>query len=361
MKKSDYSSILSQRKFKILNRATIVILIFFTIYLMSVWGYMLIEGWSFTDSFFMTAITLSTVGYEQPRPLSDAGRYFTSAVIFLGMVSVAFTISQITSFIVEGQLHDIIKDKNMNNKIKKLRDHYIICGLGRIGINVFEEFAKVSKNFVVIEMNQEKIEWLEKEHPTVLFIKGNAEEDEVLHKANIMSAKALISTFSSDASNIFVVLTARGINPQLNIISSASEQASLDKVKRAGANHIISPTVIGGLRIASMALRPNVISFLDILSKDGDILLRMEEIIIPKHSFLVGKFLMDAKIPQKTDVLVLGLKHHDQAKLVINPSSMTLLDEGTILITYGNEKQIEELVKLVNLKKAPKGFDSLLA
>lgn len=232
------------------ERLKIVILLLVIVLTAGVFGYQVVEGWSPFDSLYMTIITLATVGYGETHPLSTSGRVFTVALIFMGVGTLTYGLTAITAFVVEGTVSDILRRKRMDAKIKTLENHVILCGLGETGRHVAVEFINSKTLFVVIEKNMDRIRQMGK-IGSFLYIEGDATDDEVLKKANIEQAKGLVSALPQDRDNVFVILTARELNPRLRIVSKVDEVESQVKLKKAGADSIISANHIAGLKMAS--------------------------------------------------------------------------------------------------------------
>ena len=313
-------------------------------------GYMNIEGWRFIDALYMTVITLGTVGFQEVHQLSDAGRVFTILLIIFGVGVIGYTVSKLAQTMFEGQFQRFIGRKKVEKQIEALIDHYIICGYGRIGSLISKEFADKPVPFVVVEKNPAVLEKLEEEaYP---FIRGSATEDETLLKAGIKRAKGLISVVTSDTENVYITLTARGLNPDLFILARAGEEGSDIKLKRAGANKVVSPYHIGGKRMAQAVLRPNVVDFLEIAMGREHLDLQMEEIGIPEVSYSVGENLMNAGFRKETGVIIVGIKK-ESGKMVFNPDSRTRIESKDTLIVLGEPSAIMKLENMVQCRTAP--------
>ena len=329
------------------RKIKIALSLFVFIILLGTAGFILIEGWRPLDALFMTVITLSTVGFQEVHPLTVAGRIFTVFLIVSGISIFIFGLTVVNAFILEGQFGGLVRRRRMEKKIREMNNHFIVCGIGETGKCVYEEFQKAHVPFVVIEKDREQIEKL-KFSPEVMVIEGDATEDEVLSKAGIKRAQGLVTALSQNTDNLFVVISARHINPRLRIVARATDETALYKMKRAGANNVISPNTIGGLRMASIMLRPTVVSFLDVMSSDRpEVSLRLEEVTIPEESHLDKKNLTEAKIPQETGLMIIAMKKKGDVSFVYNPTSSTTLSVGDTLIVLGNLEQAEELHKYI--------------
>ncbi len=303
-------------------------------------GYVLIEGWSLFESLYMTIITLATVGYNEVHTLSHAGQIFTMCLIVFGVGTLAYTISSLIQFAVEGQFHQLLGRKKVQKQINRLQGHYIICGYGRIGRRISHEFAARPIPFIVVENNPKRCQQIEKEG--YLFIEGDATRDEVLEQAGIKKAKGLVTSVTSDSANVFIILTARGINPKLYILARASEEGAEVKLKRAGASKVISPYTIGATRMAQAILRPSVVDFIDIVVGRNDSLeLQLEEIPVVAESELVGKTLSESGIRKDLGLIIVGIKHNKE--MIFNPDANTMIEAGHILIALGEYLDIQKL------------------
>ncbi len=314
--------------------------------LISTTGIKLIEGWSWLDCLWHTVITISTVGYGEVHPLSVPGKIFTMAVIVVAFALFAYGASTVASMIFEGELRKIFTTKRMEKMVAKLKNHTIVCGLGRTGQAAVKELSREKIPFVVIEKNEERIEEAKEKYPNLIYIHGDATQDETLIKAGVKSAANMIVATADDADNLFITLSAKNLNPRLRIVTRANREENVIKLKRAGATEVILPNVIGGLRMASLAIRPSVVSFLDIVTHHGEIDLRLEEVEVPKGSPFHGKLLKELDIPKKTGVIVIGIRRED-GSFILNPTSTTMVLEGDKLIIIGTKEQAEKLKRMV--------------
>ena len=302
-------------------------------------GYAVLEGWSLVDSLYMTIITMTTVGYGEIRPLSETGRLFTIGLIITSIGVAGYVFSALTAFIVEGEVRRILRGRKMDKQIAKLKDHIILCGMGRTGLHIVEEFARSNTPFVVIEQDLEALE--EADHiPNLLYLQQDATQDETLLAAGVKQARGLVTTLSEDKDNVFVVLCARSLNPKLQIISRLVEEKNTELLRKAGADQIVSPDAIGGMRMASVMLRPAVVSFLDEMLRVTGQSLRMEEIRVDDFPALLDRSLGEINIRKRTGTLVVAIKSQKHG-YQFNPGAQTLLHSGDILIVMGTEEQLD--------------------
>jgi len=306
-------------------------------------GYMAIEGWNFLDSIYMTVITLTTVGYREIHELSPKGTLFTIFLIVGGVGTVLYALSTGARVILEGELREIFGRKRLEKKIKELRDHYIICGYGRMGKIISRELQAEGVKSVVIEKAPGSLE--EREDLPVLL--GDATRDNILKEAGVERAKGLISVLPTDAENLFVVLSARGLNPNLLIVARAVEEDAEQKLLRAGANKVISPYHIGGLRMAHTVLKPTVVDFIEFATKSGNIELQMQEINIEEGSSLIGLTLEECGMGRELGVIIVAIKQ-STGDTRFNPTFRSTIKAGDTLIALGEKaklRAIEEMAR----------------
>lgn len=296
---------------------------------------------------YMTSITLSTVGYGDILEVynSPIATYYTMVLMLVGMGIVLYSVSTITAFLIEGKLEKIFLFQSILRRLKKMKNHYIICGSGQTGIHVIREMHNTKQPFVVIENDPEFLDKLRAEFKDCLVLIGDATSEEILEKANLKTAKGLVVTLSNDKDNLFLTLTARMLNPTINIVSRAIDLSLVKKLKMAGANYVVSPNFIGGMRIASEILRPNVVTFLDKMLRGADKSIRVGEIVISTDSKLRGKTLEDAKIYQELGLNIMAIGEDKGSEFNYNPPPETILREGTVLLFIGNIDQQKEIEK----------------
>jgi len=301
-------------------------------------GYMSIEEWGFLDSLYMTVITITTVGYEEIHKLSTSGRIFTIILAITGVGTVLYTLGIGAQFVLEGEIHQIFGRKRLEKKLEALKDHYIICGYGRMGRIIAYELKMKYLNIVVIEKYREALNGSE----DFLVIEGDATKDDILRRAGIERARCLISVLPTDAENLFVVLSAREINPNLLIVARAGEEGSENKLIRAGADKAVSPYYIGGIRIAQTVLKPAVIDFIEFATKSGNIELQMEEIPIREGSKLAGLTLDQCGIGRELGVIIVAIKL-TTGEMKFNPTFRTQIQAGDTFIAVGEISKLKEL------------------
>jgi voltage-gated potassium channel len=317
-------------------------------------GYVAIEGWEIFDAFYMSVTTLTSVGFMEVYPLSPAGRSFTMVVIVLGVTGLGIYWGLITAMIVELDLGGLLRRRRMMRRISDLSDHFIVCGAGRIGRIVSEEMLRDKTKFVLIESDAARVRALIERHPDLLILEGDATREHTLQTARIDTARGLAACLASDADNLLLCLTARGLKPDICIVARANEMESIEKLRRAGATHSISPSVTGGIRMASVLLRPTVVSLLDVAAGGVEIDLRLEEVVMPAASPLVGQTLAEARIPQRTGLVVIALRSDGgKAPPSYNPGPDARLGAGDIVIVLGRAAEIEVLRRYVQSGAAP--------
>ena len=304
-------------------------------------GYMSIEAYSLLDALYMSVITISTVGYGEVNTLSATGKLFTSFYIILNLTIFAYVVSIISNYLFEGELRHIFKNYFSDREVNKLTNHTIVCGLGRNGYRASEEFLKSGEPFVVVEKNKELLDDLPITEKLLLVL-GDATHDDVLRKAGIERAKAIITTLPSDAENVFITLTARELNPTIRIVARASEENSLTKLERAGANNVVMPDAIGGMHMAQLITKPYVIEFLDLLSGIGNAAMHLEEFSYNqfKDEFK-DKSLKELDIRNQTGVTIIGFKD-DKSGFSFHPGADTIMGRDDIMIVLGTQPRIDQ-------------------
>jgi len=302
-------------------------------------GYHLVLEWTWLDSLFMASIIMTTVGYGETRQLDTAGRIFTIVLIFTSVGVFAYALSSLTSLVVEADLGQLIARRRMDKRIAALKGHVILCGFGRTGQAVRTALVREKQPFVVIEQKKENLALLDE--LSALHVDGDATHDDQLERAGIRHAKGLVAALGNDAENVYLVLSARQLNPSLTIVSWASTGEAENKVLRAGADHTLSPYSLGGTRIAHLLLHPHTVEFLDHAMSGSDAI-RMGEIHVNAESRAVGTSLMTLGVRRSLGVIVIGIRHRD-GKMEFNPPADRKFLADDILIGIGSAEQLDML------------------
>jgi len=302
-------------------------------------GFHLIEGWTWFDGFYMVLTTFTTIGYQETHPLSHAGRLFNSALIVVGVALLFLIIGTLTQALLEFEFNKLYGRRKMEREIGKLSGHYVICGAGRVGRSAARELARKPAPFVIIENSDAKLQRLE---PGWLAILGDATQEKTLREARIEHARGLVAATTTDATNIYIVLTARSLNPDLKIIARASEEDAEKHLHTAGADSVISPYSFAGHRIAQSFLRPNVLDFLDIATARHErVGLEIEEVFIDPGSPVAGSTIEGSKIRQEMGVIVLAIKR--DSGMIFNPAPDDRIEAGDHLIAMGEPARLRRL------------------
>ncbi len=308
-------------------------------------GYIFIEHYNFLDAFYMTIITVATVGFQEVHPLDNAGKIFTAFLIITSFGTFAYAVTSISKYVIDGEFNHYFKKHKLTAAIEKLEDHVIICGFGRNGKQAAQTLKKHNKRFVVIEQKKDIIAAMNYEFSD-LVLEGDATLDEILLKSGVLKAKALITTLPFDADNLFIVLSARSLNPKLTIISRASEDTSDKKLKTAGANNVIMPDKLGGAHMAELVMKPDVMEFIDYITGQGSDSIRLEEITFAtlKEEYQ-NKTIRDLEVRNKSGANIIGFKTA-QGEYIINPSADTKIIPDAKLFVLGTTEQIVKLKEL---------------
>lgn len=308
-----------------------------------IFGYMALEGYTFLEAVYMTTIAITTVGFGEVKPLSDPGRLFTIFLLIASWAIFAWVIARITQFVISGEIYKFFKSRKIMKAIDKLDHHVILCGFGRNGQQAARTLKNHGMSFVVIEKEEAFLEKALPFFPEINYLIGDATDDEILKKAGIEKATALITALPVDTDNVFIVLSARALNSKIQIISRASDDGSYPKLKKAGADNIIMPDRIGGSHMATLVSKPDVIEFMDFLSSEDGESVNMESVPF-EHlpAGLKNKSLKEVMDWNKTGVNCLGIKNRE-GKFIINPPGETIVTTGTKVIVFGTKLQIEEM------------------
>ncbi len=316
-------------------------------------GYMLIEGYSFLEAVYMVVITISTVGFGEVKPLSPEGRIYTTIFIIFNLLIVGIVLRNVISYLFDEQFFRLLKERAIKRKMKSIENHTIVCGFGRNGLRAVKELLAHKEKVVVIENDVKVMDLVEEDiRKQVIFIEGDATKEEILQKAKVCNAKALITTLPIDADNVFIVLTARYLNPKITIVSRASDEHSDIKLKRAGADYVILPDMVGGVRMAKLVTEPDVIEFLEYLMVKTHEDVNLVEV---QCSELPEKYLnhtlKELDIRRKSGANIIGMKL-ENGKYIFNPSADMKLTVGAKLFVLGTPEQIENFKTLLKAEKS---------
>ena len=310
-------------------------------------GFMLIEGWSFINSFYMTIITISTVGFGEVSELTSYGKLFTSILIISSFGTFAYALTAVTTYLVGGEYRKYFKEFKSMKEINKMQDHVIICGFGRVGKQVAEDLQAHNNPFVVIENSLDVIENVK--HDEITFLHGDSTNDEILNQSGIHNAKAVITCLPKDADNVYVVLAAREYKSDLIIVSRASSQSAVSKLKRAGASNVIMPDSIGGSHMASLIAHPDVMEFLDIIRVQGNTGANVESISFDELPIsLQNNTIEELEQKKITGVTIIGFKS-PEGEYIINPKIETRVEKDSRIFVLGNTEQIKALIEHFHL------------
>ena len=328
------------------QRLVVVLSVLAALLVFGTTGYSVIEDWRIIDALYMSVITVSTVGFGEVRPLSDAGHLFSILLISMSIGTVGVSVGYLTQAVVAGEIRRTFGRQRLLKKIGKLANHYIVCGYGRCGSVVCDELAKQGIEFVVVENDKELIANLEEKE--LQFIEGDATDDEVLEQAGVKRAKGLVTSVSSDAGNVFIILSAKEINPDLFIVARAIDGTSESKLRRAGANRVVMPYLLGGKRMANAIVRPDVVDLIDFAFLDPTRNILVEQFVVTDSSPIVNRSLMETQLRKKYGLVVIGIKRPD-GQLVFNPEAGEVIREGDLLILMGDVTNLGHLRGEANL------------
>jgi len=305
----------------------------------------MVEGWNFLDALYMTVTTLTTVGYGEVHEMTKMGEVFTILLICIGVTFFLYVVGAVVQFMVEGRIRTILGRRRLDKKIGRLKNHYIICGYGRIGKVLCKMLLRKPFELVIIEKDQELIPVLDTDK--ILYVPGDATDEENLLKAGIERAKGLIAALATDTENVFLVLTARQLNPDLYIIARASNNKSKNKLHAAGANKVELPYDMGAVSMAQRIIRPTVTNFLDLAFAHKRKDIQMEEMPVHPPSDLVNVMLKNSGIRQQFNLIIIAIKKLD-GNMLFNPSFDTVIESGDTVIAVGQENNLQKLEKILN-------------
>jgi voltage-gated potassium channel len=308
-------------------------------------GYHLTEGWSAFDSLYMAVITLTTIGFSEVHPLSNAGRSFTMVLSLSGIFTIFFATSEILRSWASGELRALMGRQRFEKAMSKLRDHVIVCGYGRMGRLVCQELSRVEVPFIILDNSPERLADFALKGGVPLHV--DATNDESLRRAGIDKARALVTVLPSDADNLFITMSARLLNEKLPIISRAEEEATASKLMRAGASRVVSPYVIGGARVAQAILQPAVLDFIDVATRSEHLELQLEEVVVAPTSQLAGRSIADTRIRTDLNVIIVALKSPG-SRMSFNPKDDAVIQSGETLVMLGAREQLNRIERMAN-------------
>lgn len=337
------------------KRLRLSLILFLSVFLVGVIGFKLFGGkeWSLLDSLYMTVITISTIGYGEVVDLSanPAARIFATVYIIICLGTIAFAVSSITAFVVEGELKNILGRKRMEKEIRKLSGHYIVCGSDETAQTAIQELALTQRPFVVVEPSAEKIEKL-RSFGATLWVQGDPADEKTLLEAGIQKAAGIFLSLPTDEANLFVTITVRSLNPRVRIVAKVIDIRSQPKMLKAGADSAISPSFIGGMRMVSEMIRPAAVTFLDMMLRDREKVLRVEELTVKPDSSLCGRSLTELAIQEKTGALLVAIKKAGSTDYEFNPPPTRKIEAGETLILIASP---EMMARLDSLKESSSG------
>jgi len=332
------------------KRFILQVIILIAIFVIGFTGYVVIEKMTFLEAIFMTTITITTVGYGLVKELSKAGTIFTIILIFAGTGMVAYILVNLVDFLLKEFLSDKFQNRRIIRVISKLKNHYIVCGLGRVGKEIALELSKSSEEFVVIDMADEPISICKENN--WLYVQGNASSDHVLIEAGIKQANALFAALDTESENVYVTLSAKALNPKISVVARATGYETINKLERAGADKVVSPQIIGGKRMVALAKQPNIVDFIDSMLSVENIEISLAEIEVTPNCLLDGLTIREASEKFGLEVLIISIIESGRKILLNKASTSTIIQRGHRLIVVGTVEQIKKLsVLAVEIKK----------
>jgi voltage-gated potassium channel len=321
----------------------IALLGLFSLFIIGTLGFHFIEGWDLTESLYTTVTTLSTVGYGDFYPETEEGRIFTIVLIIFGVGTMLYTVVLFTETMVETRFRLILGSGRMEKMLKKLNNHYIICGCGRIGYLICKELTAEKIDFIVIDNNPETIQKIEEEG--FIYYKGDASQDKTLIAAGIKRAKGIVCALPTDPENLYVILTAKELNPDIYILSRSEEMESEHRLLRAGADRVMSPYTLGGMRMAMAITKPAMLDFIEITTRRQSLELRMEELAVCEGSPFISKTLEESEIRQRYGIIIVAVKK-ETGKMIFNPLANYVISNGDMLIALGENENVSRFAKV---------------
>jgi len=319
--------------------------LFFGLLALGVSGYMVIEGWPFMDALYMTVITIATVGYGEVHKVSTAGQIFTVLLIFLGVGFFLYVVGNAVQFLVEGRIRHVLGRRILDKQINKLKDHFIICGYGRMGRALCSYLTQKNLNVVVIEQNTKRVPVMDEDG--ILYLVGEATDEAILIKAGIKSARGIISVLGTDADNVFLVLITKGLNPELFIMARANQNSTEKTLYTAGANKVVSPYALGARRMAHAILRPTVIHFLELAFSDESANIHLEEFPVSASSRLINVPLRESRLRQELNLIIIAIRKAD-GTMRFNPKASYRFEAGDTVVAVGQDKDLMQMASILN-------------
>jgi voltage-gated potassium channel len=325
-----------------MERVTVALVALSVVMVVGVLGFVLLEDMSLLNAVYLTVVTIGTVGYGDVVPKTVAGKIFTMILILVGIGLVYYSLTMIIGMIIEGELKDVFGRRGMNRKVREMHDHVIVCGAGRVGSNALRRLQTENEPFVVIESDQERFNQLMEQKIPCHF--GDATYDEVLLEAGLMRAKGVICALSHDADNVYVTLTAKSLNPAIQIVARAERPEAEEKLRRAGADTVIFPSVIGGRQLVAAMTKPVITDLMENVFYNEELHLDMAQIAIKPNSVLISRTLAESKIKERFDSIIVAIKRGEQ--LISNPRARETIEEDDIIIVLGQRDHLRELGQL---------------
>ncbi|MBK7631394.1 MAG: potassium channel protein [Ignavibacteriales bacterium] len=313
-------------------------IILLTTIVIGIIGFMVIEGWNFMDSLYMTMITITTTGFQEVHPLSDSGHLFTVLLIFMSFGTILYIGGTGVQYVIESKF---IRRRRMIKQIEKFENHYIVCGFGRMGSHICDKLTDAKVPFVVIENNPNNFARLDSFG--YVYDKGDAADDDTLIRVGIQKAKGLVAVLSNDPENVFATLSARVLSPSLFIVARAIDEDTESKLIKAGANRVVKPYELGGSRMAEIVLRPGVLDFIDVVYGNNKVDIHIEEITVKKGSRMHKKTLAELPLRTEFNTIIVAIQNEDKQIFIYNPKGDTIVDEGNKLIAIGEEANLDKL------------------
>jgi voltage-gated potassium channel len=326
------------------RRLLIILLAIVTTLTIGTIGFTIIEGWPVFDAFYMTLTTMTTVGYMEVHELHKAGRIFNSFLIAFGVSTIFIAIGAMTQTIIELEFGDALAKRRNKRMIDKLKDHFIVCGFGRVGRGAAAELKHAGVPFLVVDISPERVE--RAMLAGMLAVVADSTRDETLHQVGIERARGLVAALATDADNLFVLLSAKGLNPNIYVAARAAEEGAEEKMRRAGADSVFAPYAITGHRLAQSLLRPHVVQFLDFTTKDIGMDIAIEQVRVAETSTVVGKTIKDMQLGRDFGVIVMAIRKSD-GKMIFNPTADTAVLTGDHLIVMGKQEKLHTLESLI--------------